>query len=154
MGTILIGVDNSEASNEAIEYCRRTYDPEDVEFLAVNVVPAVPDEVKDEVWEFETSAGDKGVYEMETEMMDHATDLVDEAVSPLRDAGFTVNVETKLGHPGAELCQLAEAHDADSIVVGRSGRGVMSEVVLGSVSHYVIHHAHRPVVVVPAVTEE
>jgi len=44
---------------------------------------------------------------------------------------------------------MAEAVDVYGIVIDRSGEGVMSEMVLGSVSHYVNHHSDRPVIVVP-----
>ncbi|MFM7578374.1 MAG: universal stress protein, partial [Microcystaceae cyanobacterium] len=37
----------------------------------------------------------------------------------------------------------------DVIVVGHRGRWGLSEILLGSVSNYVFHHAHCPVLVVP-----
>ena len=41
------------------------------------------------------------------------------------------------------------SEDADLIVVGTRGRGAIATLVLGSTSQAVIHHAGRPVVVVP-----
>lgn len=52
------------------------------------------------------------------------------------------------GHPAAVIMGMAQAENADLIVVGR-GHGGLAELVLGSVSHDLTHHARRPVVVVP-----
>jgi nucleotide-binding universal stress UspA family protein len=45
---------------------------------------------------------------------------------------------------------LEQAHDAELIVVGQRGRGAVAGLVLGSVSQHVLHHAHCPVLIVPA----
>ncbi|OQX67606.1 MAG: hypothetical protein B6A08_14490 [Sorangiineae bacterium NIC37A_2] len=41
----------------------------------------------------------------------------------------------------------------DVIVVGSRGLGAFKRVLLGSVSSYVVHHAGRPVLVIPGDTE-
>ncbi len=43
----------------------------------------------------------------------------------------------------------ADAHDGSVIVVGARGRGDFKSTVLGSVSHGLVNHSHRPVLVVP-----
>ncbi|WP_040790574.1 universal stress protein [Nocardia paucivorans] len=59
----------------------------------------------------------------------------------------------RTGRPAQILLDLAEAHDAEMIVVGTSRGGPASFLhrLLGdSVAADLIHHAHRPVLLVPA----
>jgi nucleotide-binding universal stress UspA family protein len=60
------------------------------------------------------------------------------------EAGRRVEV----GDPGGAICTVARDIDADVIVLGSRGRGVVKRVLLGSVSEYVLHHAPCPVLVV------
>lgn len=53
-----------------------------------------------------------------------------------------------VGSPGVWICRVAQEWKANLIVVGRRGRRGLAEVVLGSVSNYVIHHAQCSVLVV------
>jgi nucleotide-binding universal stress UspA family protein len=60
------------------------------------------------------------------------------------------------GRPGSAravavaLGEYATEHGAAAIVVGSRGRSAGRELLLGSVAKAVLHHAHRPVLVVPA----
>lgn len=54
------------------------------------------------------------------------------------------------GTPGRSICEAATQWGADVIVVGRHYRSAVSELFMGSVSNYVLHHATCAVVVVPA----
>jgi len=54
----------------------------------------------------------------------------------------------EVGDPGGAICAVAREVDADVVVLGSRGRGVVKRVVLGSVSEHVLHHAPCPVLVV------
>lgn len=61
-----------------------------------------------------------------------------------------VNIEwTQVsGSPEHSICDLARTWEADLIVLGNRGRKGWSELFLGSVSNYVVHHAPCSVFVV------
>ena len=49
--------------------------------------------------------------------------------------------------PGEAIVQLATTECATMIVMGTRGLGFIRRTILGSVSDYVLHHAHCPVAV-------
>ena len=55
--------------------------------------------------------------------------------------------KTFYGKPGEALCDAADELNADLIVMGTRGLGSVRRTLLGSVSDYLIHHAHVPVMV-------
>ena len=58
------------------------------------------------------------------------------------------NRRIETGDPATVICMVAKEIGADVIVVGSHGKGVLSRVLLGSVSEYVTRHAPCPVLVV------
>lgn len=62
---------------------------------------------------------------------------VDRAIA----AGVSAQINQISGSPGRIICELARSWGADVIVTGRRGRSGLSELFLGSVSNYVMHHA-------------
>ncbi len=52
------------------------------------------------------------------------------------------------GTPGYKIVKFAENKDFDIIVIGMTGRGRADELILGSVSYYVVHRAKIPVLVI------
>lgn len=51
------------------------------------------------------------------------------------------------------ILRVADEQDACVIVMGSRGLGGARALFLGSVSHGVVHHAHRPVLIVPSSSE-
>ncbi|HEY9624003.1 MAG TPA: universal stress protein [Crinalium sp.] len=64
------------------------------------------------------------------------------------EGGITVEFAQISGNSGPIICQKAKTWAADLIVIGRRGRSGLSEMLLGSVSNYVLHHAPCSVLVV------
>lgn len=51
------------------------------------------------------------------------------------------------GNPGEQIVKKAEDIEATLVITGSRGLGTIRRTVLGSVSDYVIHHSHVPVIV-------
>lgn len=62
--------------------------------------------------------------------------------------GVKATFAAELGNPGYQVCDRARDWQADLIVVGRHGRTGLTELLLGSVSNHVVHHAPCSVLVI------
>jgi nucleotide-binding universal stress UspA family protein len=71
-----------------------------------------------------------------------------ELVRPLEGRGWTVERRVVDGRPASVIMGVAEEIDADLIVMGSRGHGVMRTMLLGSVSAEVAGNAQRSVLVV------
>lgn len=62
--------------------------------------------------------------------------------------GILTEIKQLSGEPGRIICQVAKDWGAELIIVGRRGHSGLSELILGSVSNYVVHHAPCSVFIV------
>ncbi len=85
----------------------------------------------------------KATWERE---QDEARQVLKETAAVLGDVPVLERFEA--GDAGAMICFVAEDVDADVVVIGSHGKGAFKRMLLGSVSHYVIHNAPCPVLVV------
>lgn len=87
-----------------------------------------------------------------------ASKVATEGCKLANDAGLRAQPEiAEVTYHGTwhTILDIADQYDAALIVLGARGLSTFKSVVLGSVSHSVTQHAHRPVLVVPpAVREE
>ena len=49
--------------------------------------------------------------------------------------------------PGEAIVDLAKKENAHMVVMGTRGMGTVRRTLMGSVSDFVVHHAHCPVVI-------
>lgn len=84
-----------------------------------------------------------------TEMTDHFEQMLKAGKEQALSLGAS-NVETRLlqGVAAEEICDFAKRQNADLIVVGTHGRGLVGRVLLGSVAEKVVRTASVPVLTV------
>lgn len=131
---LVVGYDGSEAARRALVYASARVNGGKL-FLVTAAVP--PPE-----W-----MGAPGWQRILDEERERAAELLEQAVAQL-PAGVDYTTELLEGPAAEAIVGVAEAREADEIVVGSRGLGRV-RAVLGSVSHDVLHLAHQPVVVVP-----
>ncbi|XP_065052819.1 universal stress protein YxiE-like isoform X2 [Rhopilema esculentum] len=62
---------------------------------------------------------------------------------------YIIFAETDQGSPGAEIARIAKDNGIKMLIMGTRAHGALKRAFLGSISDYVVHHAHCPVTVVP-----
>jgi nucleotide-binding universal stress UspA family protein len=143
MPGIIVGIDGSAHSRQALEWA--------VNEAAVRHAPLTVLTVNQAVAGYWTS---HVAYPGDMQRTKQAREAAQvEADSMLKKAGeesrpASVTVRAVTGLPAEEL--IAATADADMIVVGSRGAGGFKRLLMGSVSSQVTHHAHCPVVVIPA----
>ena len=63
-------------------------------------------------------------------------------------AGASYEVEISLGEAGNTLIDIAESTECDQIIIGATGQGGLSSILIGSVSREVARHSRLPVTIV------
>jgi nucleotide-binding universal stress UspA family protein len=142
MSGIVVGIDGSAHSARALEWAARE--------AALRQVPLTVVTVHQPVVAYLGSAIDYPVDQAVCERVRKAArEQTDRVLDRL--GGSTppqVDVHAVSGSPAEALLRAAKGEDL--LVVGSRGAGGFARLVMGSVSAQVSHHAHCPVVVIPA----
>ena len=147
-GTIVVGVDGSEPSHEALRFAVVEARLREARVAAVHVWAFIPP----------TPIGDPGMMPMPAgdypgqlgaERAAAEAELEDALAAAFPD-GVPGEVETRLAEGDPAEALVAAADGADLLVVGSRGRTGIASALLGSVSRHVVSHAPCPVVVVKA----
>jgi nucleotide-binding universal stress UspA family protein len=62
--------------------------------------------------------------------------------------GVNTIIKQVNGHPAKTICNFAKEWNANLVVIGRRGHSMVNEIVMGSVSSYVLHRVHTCVFIV------
>jgi nucleotide-binding universal stress UspA family protein len=153
---ILVAIDESSASDrilaKAIElaekhesflkivHCTKELTSISSSTIAIGHINAYGGVYSREIYEAE----DRIRQETEERLQVWLQDLLKQA----SDRNVRAECESHIGDPGKIICDLALNWQANLIIIGRRGRTGLSEMLLGSVSNYVVHHAPCSVLIV------
>jgi nucleotide-binding universal stress UspA family protein len=82
-------------------------------------------------------------------LSDAQRDVLDRTLDAVDLDGVDYETVEDIGDPAQRLIEECEELDADLLVVGRRGAGVLRRVVVGSVAGHVVNDAPCPVLIVP-----
>jgi nucleotide-binding universal stress UspA family protein len=85
--------------------------------------------------------------QMESHSLQNAQDFLDDQAAKLGPLGYQTRVTATLGTPVEAILQQAMVSNADVILVGSRGRRGMTRMVLGSVSHALLHQGTYPLMI-------
>jgi nucleotide-binding universal stress UspA family protein len=138
---VIVGIDDSIYSNEAIRYICDSVWPKAARFLVVSAVPVIA------AGPGETITGE-GLQTLTEEQQRYHHGVVSRAAARLRKAGLHAETLVVYGDPRSILTNLVRSEQANLLVVGSHGRSGLTKLLLGSVASHLVTHSECPVLVV------
>ena len=75
--------------------------------------------------------------------------VLEKTIGAIDLEGVEYEAVEEVGDPANQLAAFSEANEADLLVIGQRGAGLVERIMVGSVADRVVHIARRPVLVVP-----
>jgi nucleotide-binding universal stress UspA family protein len=138
-GPVVVGVDGSVVSDQAVAFA--------FEEAALRGAPLVAIHA----WRFPVSTGPGDMLPLvyDSDQLAEEEDLVlAESLAGYRDRYPRVRVTRALERARPAKALVDASKRAQLVVVGARGRGGFTGLLLGSVSHAVLHHSHSPLAIV------
>ena len=144
---ILYPTDFSDASKKALDYVKQLREAGAKEVIVLHVIDdrEIPGFIgPDEGAPISGMQVEKMITLMEkdAEKETRATEV------ELRKSGFDVRVRIEKGIPFRDILRVEQEEEVSVIAVGSHGKGVVKEMLLGSVSEKVIRKSKKPVLVI------
>lgn len=136
---ILIPIDFSDYSLNALEYAKLLAEKFNAELILLNVVEPV-------VFTADLTMG-QVIPSIENELYQKSEEKVKELVDSLRDK-FNVRGVVKVGKPHVEIIELAKSEGVDLIIIGSHGHTGVEHLLFGSTAEKVIRKSTCPVLII------
>jgi nucleotide-binding universal stress UspA family protein len=150
LSRVLCATDLSEFGDRAVPFAFALAAPGGrVTLLHVLHAPALPSPLVPRYGEKRASPAELEAQERE---LRERLDALGAPLAKAHGLGFEAQVVRAARIPEAIVAE-AERLDADAICLSTHARAGLAELVLGSAADHVLHHAHRPVLLIPAPLE-
>lgn len=143
MNTILVPLDFSDVTPRVVEVAAKMAQASTGSLVLLHVHPPEPPMVSYEAVSAETPFNPDIDVEPERKQLR-------DWMAVLSDRGIEVQALHMQGPPTDQILAAAEANGASMIVMGSHGHGAVFDLLVGNVTHGVLHGAKCPVTVVPA----
>lgn len=140
---IVIAIDASEQAEMAFNWYLSTIHRPENQLVLVHV-PEIQDSERNRMVYVTAGAWEEALGKEKAKIKE----LEEVYNTKILENGISGRVRTEGGNkPGEIICRIAEEEKGTMIVMGTRGLGKVRRTIMGSVSDYVVHHAHCPVIV-------
>lgn len=141
MARIVVGVDGSEGSVEALRWAGEEAPLRSDSICALYA------------WTYPVFLGAPmetiGPMPSREELVEEGERILEEAIAAAFPGGADVEIAREVVEDPPARALVRASRDADLLVVGSRGHGGFRELLLGSVSHQCVLHSSCPVVIIP-----
>ena len=133
---ILVAIDGSTSAKRAFSRSLYLASKCDSRLEVVHVIPC------------EFGGDSENTFELVEELKKKGKDILEQCKRIAAKNNISIKTVSELGDPAKIIIELAKSNDSDLIIMGSRGRSAFKELLLGSVTQKVAHHAKCPVMVV------
>jgi nucleotide-binding universal stress UspA family protein len=153
---ILVATDISQIGNNVFEHGLSQAEQNKACLLLLHVLSSEEDDspwpIVPEITDIYPAVGNDRTLEVWRDQWEafvqKGLNVLQERAKIAKERGIETEYRQIPGNAGKTICQIAKEWEADLIVIGRRGRSGLGEIILGSVSNYVLHRAHCSVLIV------
>jgi nucleotide-binding universal stress UspA family protein len=153
---ILVATDISQVSNSVFDRGLSQAEQNKARLLLLHVLSTEEDDsplpILPEITDIYPAVGNDRTLEVWREQWDafvqKGLDILQQRAKIAKDKGIETEYRQIPGNAGKIICKVAREWEADLIVIGRRGRSGLGEIILGSISNYVLHRACCSVLII------
>lgn len=151
---ILLAIDDSKVTPDILTQGLEVAKIHQADLMLFRCIPSKELQVVNSI-PYEMGLGVENFNYNYQEEQEHLNRVTEENLEKIKDEceiatnhQLKIEYQYTIGDPGPRICETAQDWSASMIVIGRKGHSLLLEALLGSVSSYVIHHAHCAVLVI------
>jgi len=145
---VVYSTDFSPLADFALDYVKKLKEAGTEKVFVIHVVESLSVELPEGTDLLDKELLTKVLPETDQKYVTLKTEKLELIKKQLERHGFEVEVALRYGNPGDEIVNLAEKEKASLIVMGAHGKGLLTEILLGSVSVDVMRKSKCPVLII------
>jgi nucleotide-binding universal stress UspA family protein len=150
---ILVAIDDSDSSRSVFDRSLVLAKANRSELMLIHVLTMINDFYPGDTF-IGIPASAMRIYADQLELREQAgIEKLQRLESAAIAAGVMTELTQTIGDPGKTICETAKDWNANLIVIGRRGLSGLSELLMGSTSSYVLHHAPCDVLTIQGIAQ-